>query len=257
MQPQSSVFELIWALVFGAHAGFDKRKKSTGKYACFSGASSALLMPLEASGGSHPHRGCACGPLVIRSESMPLPAELLRSELVGVPGRARRQLPGIQSALGRRAQTDLGQSRPQRDRVFSGYRRASSPCATHLRGRCQSRRLGRTQAEPRLPHESVELFKEWYLNITRRSAQDYSLGTGWYPDALIPATRWSGKLFPKSYILPFDIPDLLNNIGPEQQNQAVWVDVYVPKDRRQAPPGTLRIHDHGVPPMRAIGRVFR
>jgi len=90
----------------------------------------------------------------------------------------------------------------------------------------------------RLPHDSVELFKEWYVNITRRSAQDYSLGTGWYPDALIPCTHWTGKLFPKSYILPFDVPDLLNNIGPEQQNQAVWVDVYVPKDRRQAPPGT-------------------
>src|ERR1700681_4439666 len=58
----------------------------------------------------------------------------------------------------------------------------------------------------RLPKESVELFKEWYVNISRRSAQDYSLGTGWYPDALIPCTRWTGKLFPKSYILPFDVP---------------------------------------------------
>src|SRR5580704_2578533 len=90
----------------------------------------------------------------------------------------------------------------------------------------------------RLPHDSVELFKEWYVNITRRSAQDYSLGTGWYPDALIPCTHWTGRLFPKSYILPFAVPDLLNNIGPEQRNQAVWVDIYVPKDRRAAPPGT-------------------
>lgn len=88
-----------------------------------------------------------------------------------------------------------------------------------------------------LPDSSVELFKEWYVNITRRSAQDYSLGTGWYPDALIPCTRWTGKLFPKSYILPFDVPDLLNNIGPDQHNQAIWVDVYVPRDRQQAPPG--------------------
>src|ERR1017187_7572721 len=68
---------------------------------------------------------------------------------------------------------------------------------------------------PRLPHDSVELFKEWYVNIPRRSAQDYSLGTGWYPDALIPCTHWTGKLFPKSYILPFDVPDLLNNIGED------------------------------------------
>jgi hypothetical protein len=89
-----------------------------------------------------------------------------------------------------------------------------------------------------LPEGSVELFKEWYVNVTHRSAQDYSLGTGWYPDALIPATRWSGKLFPKSYIMPFDVPDLLNNIGPDQENQGVWVDIYVPRDRQQAPPGT-------------------
>jgi hypothetical protein len=90
----------------------------------------------------------------------------------------------------------------------------------------------------RLPKESVELFKEWYLNVTRRSAQDYSLGTGWYPDALIPCTHWTGKLFPKSYILPFAVPDLLNNIGPDQRNQAVWVDIYIPKDRKLAPAGT-------------------
>jgi len=99
-------------------------------------------------------------------------------------------------------------------------------------------KAGELNGPARLPKQSVELFKEWYVNIERRSAQDYSLGTGWYPDALVPATRWSGKLFPKSYILPFDVPDLLNNIGPEQQNQAVWVDVYVPRDRQQAPPGT-------------------
>ena len=99
-------------------------------------------------------------------------------------------------------------------------------------------KAGDLNGPARLPKQSVELFKEWYVNIERRSAQDYSLGTGWYPDALIPATRWSGKLFPKSYILPFDVPDLLNNIGPEQQNQAIWVDLYVPRDRQQAPPGT-------------------
>jgi Domain of unknown function (DUF4091) len=89
-----------------------------------------------------------------------------------------------------------------------------------------------------LPKSSVELYKEWYVKITKRSAQDYSLGTGWYPDALIPCSRWKGKLFPKSYILPFDVPDLLNNIGPAQRNQAVWVDIYVPRERGVALPGT-------------------
>jgi hypothetical protein len=40
------------------------------------------------------------------------------------------------------------------------------------------------------------------------------------------------------YVLPFDIPGLMNNIGDRQKNQALWVDVYVPRDARDAPPGT-------------------
>lgn len=90
-----------------------------------------------------------------------------------------------------------------------------------------------------IPSENVELFKEWYVNVSKRSAQDYSLGTGWYPDALIPV-RGRGKLFPRSFILPFDIPDQLNNIGPHQRNQTLWFDVYVPRDREQTPPGEYR-----------------
>ena len=88
-----------------------------------------------------------------------------------------------------------------------------------------------------IPAANVEIYKEWYTNILRRTAQDYSLGPGLYPDALIPTANVPGKLFPQSYILPFDVPDQLNNIGPDQRNQAVWVDVYVPRDRQQAPPG--------------------
>jgi hypothetical protein len=64
------------------------------------------------------------------------------------------------------------------------------------------------------------------------------LGTGWYPDGLIPCLRWSGNLFPSTFILPFDIPDLLNNISPKQTSQALWVDIYVPRERQSAPPGT-------------------
>ena len=90
----------------------------------------------------------------------------------------------------------------------------------------------------RIPVENIDLFKEWYVDIKRRSEQNYSLGTGWYPDGLIPCLRWSGNLFPNSFILPFDIPDLLNNISLKQKSQALWVDIYVPKERDQAPPGT-------------------
>jgi Domain of unknown function (DUF4091) len=88
----------------------------------------------------------------------------------------------------------------------------------------------------RIPAGRVDLFKEWYVNVRKRSAQDYSLGKGWYPDALIPF-RGRGKLFPRSFVTSFDIPDQLNNIGPDQRNQAVWIDIYVPRDREQAPPG--------------------
>jgi hypothetical protein len=84
---------------------------------------------------------------------------------------------------------------------------------------------------------NVSMFKDWYVHVDRRTSQNYSLGPGWYPDALIPTAHYSGRLFPKSYILPFDVPDLMNNIGPDQQNQALWFDVYVPRDRRQAPSG--------------------
>ena len=92
----------------------------------------------------------------------------------------------------------------------------------------------------RIPAENVDLYKEWYFNISKQSNQSYSLGKGWYPDGLIPCLRWSGNLFPASYVMPFDIPDVLNNISLKQKSQALWVDVYVPKEREKAPPGTYR-----------------
>lgn len=88
-----------------------------------------------------------------------------------------------------------------------------------------------------IPAENIDLFKEWYVQVKKRSEQNYSLGTGWYPDGLIPCLRWKGNLFPSAYILPFDIPDLLNNISLKQTSQALWVDIYVPRDREAAPPG--------------------
>jgi len=33
---------------------------------------------------------------------------------------------------------------------------------------------------------NIDLYKEWYVNVSKRSAENYSLGTGWYADALIP-----------------------------------------------------------------------
>jgi hypothetical protein len=91
-----------------------------------------------------------------------------------------------------------------------------------------------------IPSANIDLYKEWYVHVDKRSGENYSLGTGWYPDALIPCSHWTGKLFPRSYILPFDIPDHLNNISAPQRNQAMWLDLYVPRDRKMAPPGLYR-----------------
>jgi hypothetical protein len=77
------------------------------------------------------------------------------------------------------------------------------------------------------------MFKEWYVRV-RRPTTGYersSLGAGWYADALMPYRR--AKL---NTGFPFSIPDLYNNI-PGQKNQAVWVDIFVPDSRSEAPPG--------------------
>ncbi len=80
----------------------------------------------------------------------------------------------------------------------------------------------------------VALYKAWYLRVTQPSSgyEKLSLGPAWYPDALLPAEQ-TGRL-------SFDIPDRVNRIGPGQRNQSVWCDVYVPRDRDDAPPGTYR-----------------
>src|SRR5690242_9482624 len=38
----------------------------------------------------------------------------------------------------------------------------------------------------RIPSANIDLYKEWYVHVDKRSAENYSLSTGWYPDALIP-----------------------------------------------------------------------
>jgi hypothetical protein len=85
----------------------------------------------------------------------------------------------------------------------------------------------------RIHGEHAAVFKEWYVNV-RRATSGYersSLGPGWYPDALLPQRRAhldSG--------FPFSVPDLYNDI-PDQKNQALWIDLFVPADRKAAPPG--------------------
>ena len=93
----------------------------------------------------------------------------------------------------------------------------------------------------------VALFKEWYVRVLRPSSgyEETSLGPGWYPDALIPSRT--------GHSVQFELPDwkcgmdlggrarahrVGNGVGATQRNQAVWVDVYIPGERSEAPPGT-------------------
>jgi len=90
----------------------------------------------------------------------------------------------------------------------------------------------------KIPKANIDLYKEWYVKLRQRSAQNFSLGMGWYPDALLPCWRWSGNLYPHDFVVPFNIPDRLNNIGEEQKSHAMWIDIYIPKERDRVPPGT-------------------
>ncbi|HET9176946.1 MAG TPA: hypothetical protein VFQ24_01145 [Terriglobia bacterium] len=89
----------------------------------------------------------------------------------------------------------------------------------------------------KIPLDNFDMFREWYVHVQHPSKQTYTLGTGWYPDGLLPCLRWSGNLYPHTYVMPFDLPDPLNNVGKDQQSQAIWVDIYIPRSRDAAPPG--------------------
>jgi hypothetical protein len=85
----------------------------------------------------------------------------------------------------------------------------------------------------RITAPQVTLFRAWYVKVTQPSTgyEQTSLGPGWYADALIPATDGGGSA------LAFDLPDARNGIGDTQRNQTVWVDIFIPRDRADAPSG--------------------
>ncbi len=87
--------------------------------------------------------------------------------------------------------------------------------------------------------DSVRLFREWYAEVKQPSGGVGfdCLGPGWYPDALIPLDE---RVKPE-FAMPFDLPDKANAV-PGQKVQAVWVDLYIPRD--QAPgiyDGAIRV----------------
>jgi len=86
--------------------------------------------------------------------------------------------------------------------------------------------IGDLQGPDTISHEkNLTLFKEWYIEVTRPSeAYIRPLGLGWYPEILIPLDK-NGL---EKMGMPFSLPDKLNDI-PNQINQALWLDVYIPK----------------------------
>ena len=84
--------------------------------------------------------------------------------------------------------------------------------------------------------KNIALFSVWYMNVIKHSNKypKTSLGPGWYADVLIPSRKGDAGA------IRFNLPNPLNHIGKAQTNQAVWVDIFVPKDRKLAPPGIYK-----------------
>ncbi|HLA39660.1 MAG TPA: hypothetical protein VJ417_06675, partial [Candidatus Glassbacteria bacterium] len=83
--------------------------------------------------------------------------------------------------------------------------------------------------------DNISLFRVWYLDVQPRQeeligpwelVEEQDHQPAWHGDACLPLDRNFGE--------SFDLPTL-DNLGPEQRYQAVWVDVFAPP---AAAPGT-------------------
>lgn len=85
-----------------------------------------------------------------------------------------------------------------------------------------------------------ELFLEWAVEVKTPSTgyPVASLGTGWYPDALIPFEyiQYDSSKVRRRWTYPLWLPDFNNRID-NQKSMIVWVDQYVPFNREDALPG--------------------
>ena len=86
-----------------------------------------------------------------------------------------------------------------------------------------------------------ELFLEWSVNVKIPSTgyPKASLGTGWYPDALIPFkyVQVDSPDAKERLVYPLWLPDFNNRID-NQGSLLIWVDQYIPFEYRDAKPGT-------------------
>jgi hypothetical protein len=93
--------------------------------------------------------------------------------------------------------------------------------------------------ETKFPYKP-ELFLEWAVQVKTPSTgySKASLGTGWYPDALIPFRyiQDDSAAVRNRWIYPLWIPDF-NNRVENQKSMIVWIDQYVPFKKEEALPG--------------------
>ena len=86
-----------------------------------------------------------------------------------------------------------------------------------------------------------ELFLEWAVEVKSKSTgyPKAALGTGWYPDALIPfkyIQQGTKPLKVNAWVYPLQLPDFNNRIG-HQKSQIIWVDQYIPFEKAAAKTG--------------------
>lgn len=85
-----------------------------------------------------------------------------------------------------------------------------------------------------------EFFLEWSVCVKTPSTgyPKASLGSGWYPDALIPFRyiQYDSSAVKWRWTYPFWLPDFNNRID-KQKSLIVWIDQYVPFNQAEAKPG--------------------
>ncbi len=111
-------------------------------------------------------------------------------------------------------------------------------------------RMGAVGLGPYGPQGGLELFTQHYLQVSRPTLPNWFYGsdksapekmTGWIPDALIPVNARVGQggfplTIPPTQALERRHQNELEIIErPAKQNQGVWVDVYLPRDRELLP----------------------
>lgn len=85
-----------------------------------------------------------------------------------------------------------------------------------------------------------ELFLEWSVAVKTTSTgyPKATLGTGWYPDALIPFKyiQQDSENIKGRWVYPLTLPDFNNRIEG-QKSHIIWVDQYIPFEKDKAQPG--------------------